>query len=180
MVKVKDIMKRFVVTAEPDITLAEAAKIMTRNRVGSVVIVDEKDHSKPIGMVTNEDVVGAIAAGKDPAKVRAKDIKKRNLFFVSPDEALNNATKKMIKTGCKRMPVVDRNGKLVGIISEKEVVLVSPEMLNILSEKLKMRVESVNPVEGTISGICEGCEGYSDNLKNVAGKWLCESCRESQ
>ncbi len=179
MVKVKEVMKRIVVTAGPDITLEEAAKMMTKNRVGSVVIVD-KSSGKPVGIVTNEDIVGVVAEGKNPKDVRAKDLKSKRFITASPEDTLIDVTKKMIKTGVKRVPIVDTEGRLVGIISEKEIVLVSPEMLNVLSEKLKMRVESVMPTEGSISGICERCEGYSDDLRNVGGQWLCEGCRNSQ
>ncbi len=175
MVKVKDVMKRFVVTAGPEITLDEAAKIMTRNRVGSVVIVKKGD-TAPLGLITNEDIVKAVAEGKNPANVKVSDVKMRDFIYVSPDDDINDVTKKMIKTGVKRIPVMEK-GKLVGMVSEKEIILVAPEMLRVLSEKLKMRVEAVSPREGSISGICEGCEGYSDDLKNVAGQWLCEECR---
>ena len=69
-----------------------------------------------------------------------------------------------------------KNGKLVGIVSDKEMLLVSPELLDILSEKLKARVEAVARPERTISGICEECGEYSDNLENVGGSWICEDC----
>jgi len=54
---------------------------------------------------------------------------------------------------------------------------VSPELINVLSEKLKMRVDAVANPDQEISGICERCEAYSDNLKNIGGRWLCEDCR---
>ena len=177
MVKVKRVMKKFVVTADPSINMADAAKIMTSNRVGSIVLINKE--SKPIGMITNEDIVAIVSEGKNPKNVKAGGIKMREFVSVSPDDTIVNVTKKMIKTGVKRVPVVDGGGKLVGIVSEKEIVLISPEMMNILSEKLKMRVESVMPTEGTISGICERCEGYSDDLSNVAGEWVCEDCKGS-
>jgi CBS domain-containing protein len=175
MVKVKEVMKKFVVTAEPNINMAEAAKIMTSNRVGSIVLIDK--NSKPIGIITNEDIVSVVSNGKSPRTVKGSDIKMREFVSVSPDDTIVKVTKKMIKTGVKRLPVVDSKGNLVGIVSEKEIILISPEMMNVLSEKLKMRVEGVVPTEGTISGICERCEGYADNLNNVAGEWLCEHCR---
>jgi CBS domain-containing protein len=177
MVKVREVMKKFVVTAEPGINMAEAAKIMTSNRVGSIVLID-KD-SKPVGIITNEDIVSVVSDGKNPKSVKAGGVKMRDFVSVSPEDTIVKVTKKMIKTGVKRLPVVDNKGKIVGIVSEKEIVLISPEMMNILSEKLKMRVEGVMPTEGTISGICERCEGYADDLNNVAGEWVCEDCRGS-
>lgn len=50
-------------------------------------------------------------------------------------------------------------------------------MIDVLSEKLKARVEMVARPNAVISGICENCEGYSDTLVNLAGRWLCEDCK---
>jgi CBS domain-containing protein len=173
MVSVDKIMRRFVVTAEPDITLADAAKIMTTNKVGSIVVMKG---SSPVNMVTNDDIVSVVAKGKNPGKVKLKDVPKKRLVTVPPEEKIQKVAQIMIKTGFKRIPVM-KNGKLYGIVSEKEIVLVQPQLLDIMSEKLKMRIEKVSPREGTISGICEMCEGYSDDLKNVGDQWLCEGCR---
>ena len=174
MVKVHEIMKKSVVTVDPELTLADVAKIMTNNRVGSVVIMDK---AKPIGMVTDDDIVGTIAMGKDPKKVKISKLKKKIRFVTtSPDDDVLKVTKKMVKTGIKRVPVI-KNGKLVGIVSDKELLLISPELINVLSEKLKKRVEAVAQPDQEISGICERCESYADNLKNISGRWLCEECR---
>lgn len=174
MVKVADIMKRSVVTIDPDLTLADVAKIMTNNRIGSVIVMNR---AKPVGIVTDDDIVGAIARGRDPKNIRVRSLKKRLRFVTaSPDENVLKVTKKMVKTGVKRVPVI-KDGKLVGIVSDKEVLLMSPELVNVLSEKLKMRVDSVASPDQEISGICERCEAYADNLRNVDGRWVCEECR---
>jgi CBS domain-containing protein len=174
MVKVSEIMKRSVVTIDPDLSLADVAKIMTNNRIGSVIVMNK---TKPIGIVTDDDIVGAIARGRDPKKIKVKTLKKRARFVTtSPEENVLRVTRKMVKTGIKRVPVI-KDGKLVGIVSDKEVLLTSPELVNVLSEKLKMRVDSVASPNSEISGICERCEAYADNLRNVGGRWLCEGCR---
>lgn len=174
MVSVDKIMKRFVVTADPGITLADAAKIMTANRVGSVIVMKD---SIPVNMVTTDDIVSVVAQGKNPSSMKLGDLKKKSIITVKPDEKIHKVAQLMIKTGFKRIPVM-KGGKLYGIVSEKEIILVQPQLLDIMSEKLKMRIESVSPREGTISGICEMCEGYSDDLKSIGDKWICEGCRD--
>jgi CBS domain-containing protein len=175
LVKVKDIMKKNVITADPDLNLADVAKIMTNNRVGSVVVLN---NDRPIGMVTDSDIVTIVAEGKSPRKVKIKDIPKRRKGFISarPNESCMDVTKRMIKNGVKRVPVIEK-GKLMGMVSDKEILLVSPELINLLSEKLKIRVDRVADPGREISGICENCESYSDHLVNVGGRWLCEGCR---
>jgi signal-transduction protein with cAMP-binding, CBS, and nucleotidyltransferase domain len=132
-----------------------------------------------MGIITDDDIVGIIARGRDPRKVKVGSIKSRKRFVTaSPEDNMLSVTKKMIRTGVKRIPVV-KNGKLMGIVSDKEILTVSPELINLLSEKLKARISMVAEPDQEISGICERCEAYSDDLHNLGGRWLCEGCRES-
>ena len=179
MVKIKNVMKKRVITAEKDTTIYTISKMMLNNRIGSVVIVDKR--GKPIDIITTDDVVTLIAKNIDPYKAKVSDalkLKKKELITASPDDNLMAVAKKMIKNGVKRMPIVDRHGNLVGIISDKEVLLVSPELIEILSEKIKMRVNRVAKPDEKIAGICEECGEYSDELTYVDGRWLCSECIE--
>jgi CBS domain-containing protein len=175
MVKVKEIMKRNVITIDPDLTVSDAAKIMTNNRIGSVIVIDKK--MRPVDIVTDDDIVGLIATGKNPKKVKIKDIPtRRKLISALPEEDILRVTRRMIKSGVKRIPVI-KNGKLQGIVSDKEILLTAPELLEVMSEKLMTRVDRVAQPDQVISGICENCEAYSDELRNIGGRWLCEDCR---
>ncbi|NOX71472.1 MAG: CBS domain-containing protein [Candidatus Micrarchaeota archaeon] len=176
MVKVKEIMKSPVITASPDTNMSVISKMMTNNKIGSVVFVDD---NRPVDIVTTDDIVGMVSAELDPKKTTIKDLRKskRKLLTVSPDDNVLNVAKKMIKSGVKRFPVVDKNGKLVGIISEKEILLVSPELIEILTEKLKEKIEAVPGFVSPLSGICEACGQYSDELKNINGRWVCTNCQ---
>jgi len=176
MVKVKDIMKRNVITIDPDLLVTDAAKIMTNNRIGSVIVLDK--NMKPVDIITDDDIVGLIAAGKNPIKTKIKEIPaQKKLVIASPDDDVLKVTKRMIKTGVKRLPVI-KDGKLLGIVSDKEILLTAPELLEIMSEKLRARVDGVAQPDQEISGICEQCESYSDELKNIVGRWVCEDCRD--
>jgi len=175
--KVKEIMRKNVITVDEDTTVSTISKIMTNNRIGSVIVVVNQ---KPIGIITNDDIVDVVAKNMDPKQVLAKDLlknKKRPFITASPDENILEVSKKMVKNGIKRIPVVE-NDKLVGIISDKEILTVSPELIEILSEKMKLKISFVAKPEETISGMCEECDEYSDNLQYVNGRWLCEECRE--
>jgi len=175
MVKIKEIMKKRVVTVDTTTNMASIAKIMTNNRIGSVVIVKD---NKPTGIVTTDDIVSVIAKGMNPSKTDFTALKKKKKFVTaSPEDNMLDVTKMMIRSGIKRIPVV-KDGKLQGIISEKEILTVSPEMIDILSEKLKARIDMVAEPTKEISGICERCEAYSDHLMHDSGRWYCENCRD--
>ena len=173
MVQAQEIMRKRVKTVTEGMSLDTAAKILANNRIGSVVVMKGQ---KPVGIVTVEDIVYVVAQGKNPKKVTVKEVEKRGFFTVKPTETLQAVSRKMVKKGVKRLPVIDK-GKLVGIVTDKEVLVATPELIEILSEKLKARVEKVAKPDEVISGICENCEGYEDTLHDLGGKWLCESCR---
>ncbi len=176
MVKVKEIMKKYVITVDPEATIADVSRIMTNNRVGSLIVVKG---NRPMGIVTDSDIVSVVAAGKSPKRVKVRDLEQRKFISASPDDTMLHVIKLMVKNGVKRIPIIE-NGKLEGIVSDKEILLVSPELIEILSEKLKVRVGMVAGPRQTISGICEDCSNYSDELKNTGGRWLCEDCRQCQ
>ena len=173
MVKISEVMKKSVVTVDPELSVADVAKIMTNNRVGSVIVMD---NAKPIDIITVDDVVESVARGINLKKTEIGKLKKKRSFVtVSPSDDVLRVSRKMVKSGYKRMPVV-KNGKLMGIVSDKEILLMSPELINVLSEMLKIRVDVVAQPDQIISGICERCESYSDELRNIDGRWLCEDC----
>lgn len=173
MVKVREIMKKYVITIDPEATIADVSRIMTNNRVGSLVVTED---DKPVGIVTDSHIVSVIAEGKNPKKVKVKDLEQKKFVTASPNDTMLHVIKLMVKNGVKRVPIIDK-GKLEGIVSDKEILLVSPELIEVLSERLKTRVGMVARPRQTISGICEDCGNYSDDLKNTGGKWFCEDCR---
>lgn len=183
MVKVREVMKKEVIRIGPQTTLADAAKIMTNNRVGSLVVVENSD--EPKDMVTESDITTVVAKGLDPKKLKVSDLRKKkikkrpNLISVNPNDNILQVTKLMVKNGVKRVPVVE-NGKLIGIIADKEILLISPELIEIMSEKLKSRISLVPGPGESIAGMCEDCGGYSDRLKQMGNRWMCPECTSEE
>jgi len=174
---VKDLMSKKVNTIEENKTVFHAAKLMAKERRGYVVVVKR---GKPVGILTDSDILEkVISKGKNPKKVKVKDVMSSPLITISPDEELVEASRIMRKNVIKRIPVV-KNGKLVGIITDNDIAKVSPEFINIVEERLRAKEEGFEPkrTEGRISGICEGCGNYSDMLYYVNGEWLCENCKD--
>jgi len=174
---VKDLMSRKVNTIEENKTVFHAAKQMAKERRGYVVVLK---NGKPVGILTDSDILEkVISKGKDPKKIKVKEVMSSPLITISPDEELVEVSRIMRKNVIKRVPVV-KNGKLVGIITDNDIAKISPEFINIIEERLKAKEEGFEPerIEGRISGICEECGNYSEVLYHINGKWLCENCKD--
>ena len=91
---VRNVMKRDVVTAKPNLTLREAAKIMTELKIGSLVIAE--DHELK-GIVTGTDILKAIARGKDVDTVLVKEIMSSPVKTIEPSADLEDAVDIMVK-----------------------------------------------------------------------------------
>ena len=113
-----DLCTREVVTVTPQSTLPEVARAMRRGHVGSVVVVSPADPKQPIGIVTDRDIVlETLAADLDPRTVTASEIMSRTLVTAAESDDAAWSLKVMRDRGIRRLPVVDAQGKLSGIIA---------------------------------------------------------------
>jgi len=173
--KVSDVMSARVVTIAPDMNVADAAKIMKKEDIGSIVIVQG---GKPVGIMTREDITNRVAAAdKQPSKVHVKDVMTSPLVTVSPDEDIVEAANRMSKYGYERMPVKSLN-KLVGFISVRDILRVSPGLLELLREHFGAEQGQENEPEGTEAGECELCGNFSESLHKINDRWVCDTDRE--
>jgi CBS domain-containing protein len=121
------------VTASPDTTIREAAHRMWTRKVGALVVVN--GHGKPIGILTDRDIaVKVVAQGADPATVRVGTLVTRKPTVIHEDAGILDATKLLSRRGVRRLPVVNETGKLVGIISLDDLLmLIGSELSHIAS-----------------------------------------------
>ncbi len=177
-IPVRDIMTRPVITADSDLDVLSAAKIMGSANVGSLIVVSKE---KPIGILTERDLVKKIVAqAVDPRDVKAGEVMNAPLVTIDPHASLREAAVLMLKAGVKRLPVIS-SGMLVGIITDTDLVSGSSLGLSdILSDLLEMHRESVHfdETRGVVRGICEICGQLSDSLESTNGELLCWSCRD--
>jgi CBS domain-containing protein len=108
-----------VVTAWRDTSLADCARIMREQHVGSLVIIeDDSGGSRPVGILTDRDiVVDALAVDLDPKVMTAGDLMAPALATVREDEDILSALSRMRETGVRRLPVVDAAGRLTGLLA---------------------------------------------------------------
>ena len=173
-VYVKDIMSK-PLTIDLNKSIYQAGKLMKKTR-RDCVIVTKNNH--PVGIVTDSDLIKKIIAKNiKPSSLKLKDIMSKPLVTIDENQTMLDASRKMKKINIKRLVVV-RKGKLAGIISLSDIARTSPEMLDLLEYKIKMKEFMPSIEEEFTSGICEVCGNYSEDLKYMNEQWLCESCRE--
>lgn len=174
-VTVHDAMTSNVITANPDTTVADAALLMTRFKIGCLII---KSNHKPEGLITESDIIEKVVS-KDikASEITIGEIMTKNLVVTTPETELNEAAMLMSKNHIRRLPVVNK-GVLVGILTSTDVVMVSPELTEILVENAKMQNVEYSDEEQSVPGICEICGNYVEYLDEVDGKFVCEACKE--
>jgi CBS domain-containing protein len=115
------ICRREVDLAEPAETVAEAARRMLERRVGTLVIID--DAGKPVGLVTDRDLaLRVVATGADPRATSVADVMTAKPKTVGEGTPIESALALMRSGAFRRLPVVNEDGKLVGIVSLDDVV----------------------------------------------------------
>ncbi|MCL2172418.1 MAG: CBS domain-containing protein [Candidatus Bathyarchaeota archaeon] len=174
---VKDVMNSPVVTVNENETTNNIAVIMDKGKIGAVIITNKEE--KSIGIITERDlVVRVIAKNRKPDEIKAKEIMTTPLMTIAPDATISDAARIMNRKNIRRLGVFYK-GKLTGIVSNKDLLGVMPELIEITQEHT--RIENANITEELEdppqSGYCDNCEVYSENLKVRNGQNICDECR---
>ncbi|MFB6191646.1 MAG: cyclic nucleotide-binding/CBS domain-containing protein [Candidatus Nanohaloarchaea archaeon] len=174
-VTVREVMTDGVIAIEKDSTVKEAARMLKEEGIRGLVVVEE---GEAIGIVVCRDIVyQLVSAGEDPEDVDIGEVMSTDLIVAEEDELLDDVAMAMIRNNISRVPVV-RNDMLVGIVTQSDILRAWPGFAEILEEQEELDAPA-EPREETRSGVCEDCENYSEDLKEVNGRMMCEECRES-
>lgn len=122
MKKCSDIMTRDVVTSTPEATIVDVARLMKNADIGPILIVDNETSNTLVGIVTDRDIVmKVIADGQDANTTRVGDVMSKKLVTCRADDDVDIAMKSMAQFQLRRIPVVEDNMRLVGIISQADL-----------------------------------------------------------
>jgi CBS domain-containing protein len=176
---VKDIMSSPVVTLDENATSNKVATLMNENNLGCVIITNKA--GKPVGIITERDlVIRVLAKNLVPGAVKAKEIATSPLVTILPDATISEAARRMSRLDIRRLGVVYKDN-LVGLISSRDIIGVMPELIEIIQERTRIedaeQVAETEDEEKLLSGYCDRCGVFSENLKDIDGQNLCEDCR---
>jgi CBS domain-containing protein len=135
LMQVGDICTREVICASPSTTVAAAARTMRQYHIGDVMVTRmENGRRVPLGIVTDRDIViGVVATELAPEILTVGDIMGQELITAQESEDVFDVVQRMRTKGVRRMPIVDAEGNLVGIVSIDDVIEILAEEMNQLA-----------------------------------------------
>jgi CBS domain-containing protein len=170
---VRDIMSRPPITAKENETVAGVSKLMGKHDIGCVIIVDKAGN--PTGIITERDIVQRVAARNVlPSELKVGETMSKPVASIKPGATVNEAAKVMNHRKIRRLAVMD-DGKLVGIVTMKDILQVTPAIIDLASEKSRAGLTAPR-AKPTLGGYCDECETWSENLVQKDGTFLCADC----
>lgn len=142
-VSVADAMTRKPITVDANTTMKRCAEVMAGNRVGSLII---KEGDRLLGIIKERDIVRSVVLNNvDSSKAMVKDYMIVDAVTINPNVDIYDALVKMRDMDVRMLPVVD-NGKLVGLLTVKDILKVQPSLFDLLAEKMILREEEDKPI----------------------------------
>jgi CBS domain-containing protein len=123
---IKDVMTSNPCSIDAEKSVAYAAKMMREEDVGLAPIVEG---DKLIGMLTDRDIaIRVVAEGRNPEQVKVADVASKQVVTIDPQQDLDEALRIMAKHQVRRLPVVEEDGKLVGVVAQADIAREGDDM----------------------------------------------------
>lgn len=127
--KVIDMAVHKVAVSTPEKSIRESARQMRVEHVGSLVVVDQD--GKPIGMLTDRDItIEGVARGVDVDQTTVRDLMTAPVVTATESEGMVTALARMREFGIRRLPIIDSEGKLVGVVTNSNLIKELSELLD--------------------------------------------------
>ena len=174
-VKVEDVMSSPVITVKDTDSVLAAAKLMKKEEIGCVVVVDKT--GKPKGLITERDIVRRVSAlDLLPSKIVVAKSMTKPPATIEASANVTDAAKKMREMKIRRL-IVLQGAKLTGIITSNDIVDITPALIDVMAEKSQIAPVERRPKEAApLSGYCDRCGSWADELKSHDGQFLCDDC----
>jgi signal-transduction protein with cAMP-binding, CBS, and nucleotidyltransferase domain len=175
---VSDCMSQTPLTTAPTTSIRKCAGLMKKNKVGSIVVVD--NNKKPLGIVTNQDIVFRVVSKGTNLNEPVSKFMSTTLIRVKPEEDIFSALEVMNKNMIRHLNVI-RGGELVGFLTLKDILKIEPALFDLYVGKIDGRIEgnnNINPLYEN-DGICAICGNYTKSLTEVNGIKVCALCKNN-
>ncbi|RXE55175.1 signal transduction protein [Methanoculleus taiwanensis] len=169
-VPIREVMRSHPTTIDVGETVADAARAMCRDEVGSCIVLKD---NLPIGIITEEDInCKVVAQDKKPSSAHISEIMSTPLITIGADKLVADAAYIMVKHRVRRLPVVE-NQTVIGMVTVRDILTVANEMNELMADLIE-----INREEEYAMGVCDRCGNMSDDLLRIDALMLCPVCRE--
>jgi CBS domain-containing protein len=128
MRKISELMSSHVVFSTPEASLVEISKLMIKGNCGEIPLVNDKEHKIVVGVITDRDIVcRTLGQDKNPMDLTARDCMTTQVVMADLNMTLSNVINLMRDNKIRRIPVVDKDDKLMGMISQTDILHSSDE-----------------------------------------------------
>jgi signal-transduction protein with cAMP-binding, CBS, and nucleotidyltransferase domain len=141
-VKIGDIMDRNMLFASPNDNIMACAEKMIKNRMG-LIIVKGKDK---IGLLSKKDIIWALTKDADLKKIKAGDIMSKKIISINPSKDIYDGLLLMKKNNKRWLPVIEK-GKLIGMLTIKDILRIEPSLFDIAVQNSCMRRERMKRLD---------------------------------
>lgn len=144
MVAVRDLMTANPACCTPQTAVVEVARMMTGQNCGSIPVVESQQEPHLCGMITDRDiVVRVISRDLDPATTMVQQAMSTDLVCIGPDASIEECVQLMAENQVRRIPVVDREGRVIGIVAQADLARASARQED-LEDDLADMIEEVS------------------------------------
>jgi signal-transduction protein with cAMP-binding, CBS, and nucleotidyltransferase domain len=171
---VGDVMTLSPVLLAKDEDLVNCAQEMAGKHVGAILVGQDNELH---GILTEQDIVRkVIGMRKNPLELSIGDVMEKNVATIGPKKDLFEALLTMRDLNIRHLPVVEK-GKLVGLLTLKDILKIQPQLFELLVEKFELREDERKPIPEAKEGICNTCGNYAEDVVSVGGVVVCDVCR---
>jgi len=136
-------MTKNVKKIQSDKALFNVCRIMKENKIGSVIVVDESNKNNPVGIITERDIVNYLSSPLGNLLMQVNSIMSKPIVTIQETQSLIDALKTMQKNNFRRLPITNKEGKLVGIVTDKDIfkiIINNKELLSDLRNNKNLQV----------------------------------------
>ena len=114
--------------------LFTACRIMKDNRIGGVVVVDESSSNNPVGIITERDIINNLSSPDADLHLPVNAIMSKPIVTIQETQSIIDALKAMQKNNFRRLPITNKEGKLIGIVTDKDIFKIIINNKDLLSD----------------------------------------------
>ncbi len=158
--------------------LRYCAEVMAENHVGTIIV---KENENIVGILTEQDIIRKVVAkGMNPLEKKVKDVMEIKLTTITPDIDIYEALIRMRDLNIRHLPVIDQ-GKLIGLLTLKDILKIQPQLFDILVERFELREEERKPSHTKpTADVCQTCGKLTDKLYPSNNVMVCADCKNTQ